>query len=155
MKRLFYIIIPFLLLGGCGGSSSSGGGGAYAGAYVGYGSGTVTVRGTSHPFGGSFVIVIDSDGSVAYQEGGKTLGTTTLNGNQFVVNIPAASVNASCSGVVKVNGTVVNGQITGTFSSSGLACYGVPGTIKATFSAHRNARAPATNLIESILKTVH
>ena len=142
------------LLAACGGGdSSSGGGQDFSGTYPGAGTGTVTVGGGTFPFGGSFVIVIAPNGTVSYREMGMTLGTGTMLGNKFLVDIPASTLNQpglSCTGLLKVEGEVVGTQIKVTFSSKTVRCNGAAVTITGTGTATKNAKAGFNSFIDQM-----
>lgn len=149
-------VVFVVVLSACGGGGSEGGGGqGVAGTYTGTGTATLVGAGTTQTITGGFTIIIGTDGTVMYQEGGETLATATLNGNQFIVNVPPPpEFSSACSGTIDVNGTVANGQITGTFSSTNMACNGVPFTFTGTFTATKTAKAAVNNLTEAVLSAM-
>ena len=153
---VLFSLVFVVILSACGGGGSSGGAGQeFAGTYTGSGSGTVTGGGTTVPFSGGFVIIIDANGSVTYQEGGMTVATTTLNGNQFTLNVPPPpEFAANCTGTIDLNGTLADGGIMGTTSSTGVSCFGVPSTVSGTFTATKTAKTAVTNMTDSLMNAM-
>lgn len=151
MIRYFkiFLLSIFGFLVACGGGSSGGGGNnIIPGTYQGTGDITISGNGQSITFSGSLEFTITEDNRITFGDPGQpAIGTGSIDGNQFTVNVPASFANEpglTCVGTLVVTGTIDGATITGSITSSGVNCNGVPITMTGTFSATLVARASAT-----------
>lgn len=162
------LLATFLLLGACGGGSSSGGGesegatesasdaggtsdtggtsgSGIAGTYVGPATATVSGGGLSETVTDTVQITISKDNTIAFGEPGQPpVATAVVNsdGDSFSISVPASYFNESgleCGGKLSVTGTVKGNAITGSISSSGVTCNGIPITITGSFNLEKVA----------------
>lgn len=144
------LVLSVVSLTACGGGSDSGGGGGaqFAGTYNGMATVTLTTPGVApQTITGTIQFRIGPDGTVTSDPNTDFSGTGTLNGNTFVVNLGPQQLTPegmSCVGSVTLSGKVDGNTITGTFSSAGFSCNGVPFTWNGTFSAMRTPGAAVT-----------
>lgn len=181
------LLATLLLLGACGGGSSSGGGdsegvtesatdasgssdtggtsgSALAGTYVGPATGTVSGGGLSETATDTVQITISEDNTIAFGEPGQPpIGTAVVNsdGESFTISVPGSYFNEpgfQCSGKLSVAGTVKGDTITGSISSSGVTCNGIPITITGNFNLEKVAAGSQSRasggLMQSLRSTV-
>ena len=124
----------------CGGGTGGGSGGGFSGTYAGTGSVTFQGAGVSSTRTGNFTLIVGANGNVTFQEGGVTIGTGTINGNQFSITLPASRFDqpaVTCSGTFQLNANISFASVNGTVSSNGIVCNLTSVTITGSFAATR------------------
>ncbi len=144
----FGLIVALLTLASCG---HSGGGGptqpSFVGTYLGTASLALSAPGRSVPINGAIQFVVSSNKMVSVSDPGQPpAGTGPLNGNSFSAVVPGAFFNSpgltSCGGSVTFSGSISGTSMSGTVSSAGFTCNGVPFTVTGTFTATLRAELP-------------
>lgn len=181
------LLATFLLLGACGGGSSSGGGDSegvtesasdaggssdaggtsgsgIAGTYVGPATVTASGGGLSETATDTVQITISKDNTIAFGEPGQPpVGTAVVksDGESFSINVPGSYFNEpgfQCDGKLSVAGTAKGDTVTGSISSSGLTCNGIPITITGNFNLEKVAAGSQSRvsggLMQSLRSTV-
>lgn len=177
------LLATFLLLGACGGGSSSGGGesggvtesasdsggtsdtggtsgSGIAGTYVGPATATVSGGGLSDTATETVQITISKDNTIAFGEPGQPpVGTAVVSsdGESFSINVPGSYFNEpgfQCDGKLGVAGTVQGDTITGSISSAGVTCNGIPFTITGNFDLQRVAAGAQSRASGGLLRSL-
>ena len=161
----FTLLLSLLLLSGCDSdseisTSSDGGSGStppasstpssggttpsetvsqFAGTYKGTATATATALILTETESAPVTIIIDNSGTVTIQSGSDVFqSVTVLNGNTFSYTQGLNGQDlgsATCTGSLTIKGTITNGVINATLSSSNVVCNSIPVTVTGTLNA--------------------
>jgi hypothetical protein len=137
MRRLILLVLALMVIG-CGGGSSSSTSSEQvsAGTYRGTVNLVVSRGGASTNNSGPIVITVSPDHTVTI---GSFPQSAPLNGNTFSLVVPASTLNApglTCpQGTMTNDGTFFGTTVTGTVSSNGIQCNGLPLSVTGNFTA--------------------
>jgi hypothetical protein len=148
--------LTIVLVGCSGGGGHGGTSPSHVGTYLGTANTTLTGPTGTVPVNGSIQFVVAPDNTVSVSDPGRPpFGSGTLSGDTFVTSAPGSTLNSpgvSCTGSVAFDGTIAGVTMSGTVSSGGLKCNGVPFTVAGTFTATLQAEVPRRPAVGGVME---